>query len=194
MIEILKRMWAVVKKTLGLDRSTDAFDPPIVIAGDRGTLFVQRDHLYLESISDQVKDRASALVDYNNCFSLRAWIEFDSKDEKVNRWYFISVWKLKRDRPISQIPYLHRQSTHAAIVWRGGRYHNSKGRLFLREVVFCSTYEVLQMMGELDNSLVSLLLEAARKLPYQPIETIDWARETSRDKYVRRLTLPEPSN
>lgn len=180
-------MWEVILKSLGLDRSPETFDPPIIVAGEKGTLFIQQDHLYLESISDQVKDRASDLVDYNNCFSLRLWLEFDSKEEKINRWHFIGVWKLRRDRPISQIPYTHRQSTHAVIIWRGGRYHNSQGRLFLREVIFSSTYEVFQMMGELDSSLTSLVLEAARKLPHQPIRTINWIQETSRDKYVRRL-------
>ena len=190
MLEVLTRMWAIVKKTLGLDRDIQTFDPPTIFSGSQGQLFVYQDDSYLRSIFMQARESASELIEYNH-FVLRSWFEFESKEVKINRWHFVSVWKLTRDRPISKIPYIHLHSSHAVIVWRGGRYHNANGRVFLREVVFFSTYESLQMMGELDSLVTSLLLQVAKKMLHQPIESIDWARETSQNKYVRRIKITD---
>lgn len=191
MIDILKRMWEIVSHTLGLTKPK-LLDAPLVQAGELGTLYIYSSHLYLYSVFEQcqllIAQKCTPLR-YHNCTHLKSWLEFETNYEKVNKWYFIGVWKIQLkssdDRPTKEVPYSIRAATHAVAVFRGGRFHSSKGKLFFQQSVFCNLYDVLHFSGELDESIVVLVRSVVRKLLTQKIETINWKKEMSSNKYIK---------
>jgi hypothetical protein len=191
-------MWEVISQTLGLTKPK-VLDAPLVEEGKLGTLYIYGSHLYLHSIFEQfcssiqkepIKRECDAMR-YHNCSHLKSWFEIETNYEKVNKWYFIGVWKIQikpaRDRPTQEIPYPIKPATHAVVVLRGGRFHNTKGKLSFRHTVFCGLYDVLHFGGELDESIVVLVRSIARKLLTQGIDSIDWEKEMSRNKYIRSI-------
>ena len=139
---------------------------------------------------EPIRGECSALR-YHNCVHLTSWFEVETNYESVNKWYFVGVWKIQikpaSDRPTQEIPYPIKPATHAITVLRGGRFHNTKGKLSFRETVFCELYDVLHFGGELDESIVVLVRSVVRKLLTQKIEAIDWEKETSRNRYIRLI-------
>lgn len=186
-------MWEIVSLTLGLTKPK-VLDAPLVQTGALGTLYIYSSHLYLHSMFEQcqlpIAQKCTPLR-YHNCAHLKSWLELETNYEKVNQWYFIGVWKVQLkstgDRPTKKIPYSIKTATHAVTVFRGGRFHSSKGKLFFRQSVFCGLYDVLHFGGELDESIVILVREVARNLLIQKIETIDWKKEMGKNKYIKSI-------
>lgn len=198
-INIIKRMWEVISYTLGLKKERRVLDAPLVQEGRLGTLYIYISHLYLHSIFEQfqssiqkepIKEECSALR-YHNCTHLNSWFEIETKYEKINKWYFIGVWKIQRkpvdDRPTKEIPHSIKPATHAVTVLRGGRFHNNNGKLSFRHTVFCGLFDVLHFGGELDESITVLVRSVARKLLARKIQEIDWEKEMSQNKYIRLI-------
>lgn len=168
-MNLIQRLIEIIRSTLGIIRTEREIEPPYRISGKSGTAWVVRDHLVLESLAGQSREKMGKDFRYYSCDFLRSWVAIENADLTHNKWIFIGCWRLGYKQKLRETPYRYRSgATHAIVAYRGGFWdemnHASPGRVYLWQSEFSILLELKSLYAEQDGGLVAKVESLSRQL------------------------------